>query len=379
MLAPDLRRDAGSDASAPSRRGSAASDEFTQHMGMSPGAVHALLHDLSPLRESIYWADFLMTSGLAYLSFGLALSNARASWSELAWLVVSSCAVYRMTLFTHELAHVSARELRAFRRVWNLVCGVPLLVPSFLYEMHAEHHDRRSYASLRDGEYRAFALLPRAEGVSSVLGALLAVPLLVLRFLVLAPLSWLLPPLRRFVLSKMSALVIEFRYERAVPSPLPARWLLQEAGCFLWCATLLALTLSHALDARVPLRAAAVLTGAVLLNALRVLCAHRYRSQGESGALLEQVLDSNNYPQGLAWLWAPLGLRYHAVHHLAPSLPYHALGRAHRRLMQSLPEHSAFRQTNRRSFLAGVDAVIGRRRQSPSAPLRARAEDGSRA
>jgi fatty acid desaturase len=81
---------------------------------------------------------------------------------------------------------------------------------------------------------------------------------------------------------------------------------------------------------------------------------------------VEQVLDSSNFPDGLAWLWAPLGLRYHAVHHLFPSLPYHTLGTAYRRLMQALPQDSAFRQTYRRSLFAGLDEVIGRRRVNGS-------------
>ena len=32
-------------------------------------------------------------------------------------------------------------------------------------------------------------------------------------------------------------------------------------------------------------------------------------------------------------LIAPVGLRYHALHHWIPSLPYHNLGRAHRLLI----------------------------------------------
>ena len=85
-------------------------------------------------------------------------------------------------------------------------------------------------------------------------------------------------------------------------------------------------------------------------------------------SFVEQVLDSNNFPAGLAWVWAPLGLRYHAVHHLFPKLPYHALGAAYRRIMSALPLQSEFRRTSRRSFLEGLDDVIGRRRANgPSA------------
>jgi fatty acid desaturase len=38
-------------------------------------------------------------------------------------------------------------------------------------------------------------------------------------------------------------------------------------------------------------------------------------------------------------------MRFHALHHLFPSLPYHALGAAHRRLMARLPPDSPYRLT----------------------------------
>ena len=44
-------------------------------------------------------------------------------------------------------------------------------------------------------------------------------------------------------------------------------------------------------------------------------------------------------------LWAPVGLRFHALHHLLPGLPYHSLGAAHRRLLAELPADSPYRQT----------------------------------
>lgn len=367
MLAPDARGPVSAQPQATRLRArAAAADELTHKLGMRPSELSALVADLAPLREAIYWGDLLATCAVAYGAFGLAIAGSGARWPELGWLALSACGVYRMTLFTHELAHAPARALRAFRVVWHLLCGVPLLVPSFLYEVHGAHHDRRSYACAGDGEYRAFALAPRVEALASVIGAAFAVPALVLRFLVLAPLGWLIRPVRRFVLEKISALVIDFGFSRSLPEPLPARWALQEAACFAWCALLLALTASGRLDPGLPLRAAAVLTGAVFMNALRVLCAHRYRSRGVPMSLAEQVLDSNNFPCGLAWLWAPLGLRYHAVHHLFPRLPYHALGAAYRRLMSALPPDSAFRQTSRRSLLAGLDDVIGRRRENGS-------------
>jgi fatty acid desaturase len=44
-------------------------------------------------------------------------------------------------------------------------------------------------------------------------------------------------------------------------------------------------------------------------------------------------------------LFFPVGLRYHALHHLFPTLPYHHLAEAHRRLLAALPEGSSYHRT----------------------------------
>jgi len=61
----------------------------------------------------------------------------------------------------------------------------------------------------------------------------------------------------------------------------------------------------------------------------------------------QQLLDSVNVPGNplITTLWAPVGLRFHALHHLLPGLPYHSLGTAHRRLLAELPADSPYRQT----------------------------------
>ena len=74
---------------------------------------------------------------------------------------------------------------------------------------------------------------------------------------------------------------------------------------------------------------------------------------------VEQIEDSNTVPGHplLTELLFPLGLRYHCLHHLLPSLPYHSLGTAHRRLMAQLPEDSPYRGTIRGSFLEAAREV----------------------
>jgi fatty acid desaturase len=71
-----------------------------------------------------------------------------------------------------------------------------------------------------------------------------------------------------------------------------------------------------------------------------------------------QFLDSVNVPPPtlLPALWAPVGLRYHAIHHLLPGLPYHALGEAHRRLSAALPGGSPYHRAN----YAGLPGLVRR-------------------
>ena len=82
---------------------------------------------------------------------------------------------------------------------------------------------------------------------------------------------------------------------------------------------------------------------------------NRYLSSGEPMTFVEQMLDSTTIPGG-PWsaLWAPLGMRFHALHHLFPAMPYHAMGAAHRRLMRQLPPDSPYHQTVVRSLPASI-------------------------
>ena len=335
--------------------------DFEAKIGLGRAQLNALVRDLKTPSRLCFWGDFAATWLVAAVSFGLCFF-AEGSLARALWFLTSVCATYRMTLFTHELTHLPKGSVPGFRIAWNLFCGIPLLIPSFMYEAHLIHHDRRTYGTGADGEYLEFASSARSQGVLAVLSAALAVPSLIVRFAVLSPVSVLIPGLRRRVLQYASALNIDFRAARPVPEPTPASWLLQEVACFGWCLALGLLAYHGIVPLRGLLLAAAVLTCAVALNSMRVLAAHRYTSRLPR-SFAEQVLDSNDFPRGTASLWAPLGLRYHAMHHLFPSLPYHALGEAHRRVHAALPEQSSLRQTVRTSLFSALNEVVGTRRR----------------
>jgi fatty acid desaturase len=122
---------------------------------------------------------------------------------------------------------------------------------------------------------------------------------------------------------------------------------LQEALCFVWLVALTALLIAGVVPLGFVPTAYLVSVVIMFLNGLRTLGAHRYTSDGGEVTFLDQLLDSINYPRHpwLASLWAPVGLRFHALHHLFPSLPYHNLAKAHKRLMAELPADSPYRLT----------------------------------
>jgi fatty acid desaturase len=248
--------------------------------------------------------------------------------------------------------------------VWNLFCGIPFLLPSFTYYTHLDHHRRKHYGTPQDGEY-----LPLGHQtpwhILFYLSQCLVIPgVVVVRFALLTPLTWCIPPLRRWVHRRISSLVMDPMYIR----PLPARdmllvWRLQEIGCFLFCATVAVLLfrgLQPGADPNGPFPVRrgvlpigflvqAYSTGVmiVFLNAVRTLGAHRFLNDGREMTFVEQLVDSVNYPRRplITGLWAPVGLRFHALHHLFPSMPYHNLASAHRRLMNELPDDSPYRRT----------------------------------
>jgi fatty acid desaturase len=310
-----------------------------------------IVEDLMTPRPVVYWADFLFHVGLGWSAFSLSLRLPPFSPLQLLFYVVASLALYRSVLFIHELAHRKPGTFGAFRLVWNLSCGFPLMVPAFLYrKVHNDHHAMRIFGTRADGEYLPFATRPPRHIVSYLLLILVLPFLFPLRFIVVAPLSYLHPKLRELVWQRFSSLTIDFEYRRLPPTARDGHsWRLQELGAFLYGATFVALIGVGVL----PLRAVILWYFAVLLvfllNSLRTLAAHTYRNPGDRPMnLSEQFLDSVDIPGNrfLTPLWAPVGLRYHATHHLFPTMPYHSLGEAYRRLASELPEAGPFLQAS---------------------------------
>ena len=101
-----------------------------------------------------------------------------------------------------------------------------------------------------------------------------------------------------------------------------------------------------------------------VLNQMRTAVAHYWENDGEQMPVLDQFLDSVNVPPPalLPFLWAPVGLRYHALHHLMPRLPYHNLGTAHRRLTEAFPADHVYRRVEQPELFPALARLLGRMR-----------------
>lgn len=311
----------------------------------------------------IYWTDFLLSAAAGWAAFVGAVLAPPFSLAQAVLVLAASAALFRAVLFTHELAHLKKGTFGTFRFVWNALIGAPFMVPSYSYTgVHIDHHRPGVYGSSRDGEYVSFGAGEPWRAIAYVLISFLLPPLLVVRFLILTPLSWIVRPLRAVIWRRLSSLAIDFSYDRHPPNKDDdGTWLIQETATSLFTIALAALIYFGLLPFRVFGVWYAVTATILFVNAIRTLGAHAYRYSGDDSVTkAEEFLDSVNVPAGdpLTRIIAPVGLRFHATHHLFPATPYHNLPKLHQALVAGLPDNAAYLSTLRKSYLDAVRRLL---------------------
>ena len=306
----------------------------------------SLVKDLHQPRPAIFWTDLLLSAVAGWGGVGVVLLA--KPFSATMWLgfVIATCALYRGLCFLHEISHIRRSHLRGFETTWNLIFGVPLLMPSFVYiGVHSNHHGLATYGTDQDPEYLPFA---QSHWMSIVFAAhSVLIPLaLLLRFLVLAPAGLLWPRFHHWLVVHASSLSMNTRYRRE-DSPvadrldaalggrdsaglagsrrhgLALRSCLEGSGNLVWRQCMrrrwpMPCALWEPIVTKVP----------ACLSIAEVNCSTRSTRPALCGP----------------HLWAPVGLRYHALHHYFPGIPYHHLGTAYRRLISSLSAEAAYQE-----------------------------------
>lgn len=312
--------------------------------------MRALVADCFARRPWIYWVDLLASSAVAYpAALYFLLAPGLGPLHVLAYFV-GGFGLFRLGSFIHEIQHMRRDEMASFKVVWNVLCGVPLLMTSNTYDNHADHHSARTYGTDQDGEY-----VPLASGPPSrILRYCLQVPVLpflaLLRFGVLGPLSLLHPGLRRWVLAHASSYGINPGYVLHPARQTSQRlYALRDLVCGIYVWALAAALAAGVLPFHFLPRLYVLVVFTIGLNWTRNLAAHRYHERSGPVGMVEQLEDTITITGG-PWmeLLFPVGLRYHSLHHVLATIPYHQLARANRILLDRLEPTSPYRRTHHR-------------------------------
>src|SRR3984957_6478139 len=116
-----------------------------------------IFRDLFKPRAWIYWVDLLVTLTIGMICLRQLRRNDFLTPLQTMGYIGAVLAFYRAGSFTHELVHLRTGSFLGFRVAWNLLCGIPFLMPSFMYYPHIAHHAKTHYATKDDGEYLALA------------------------------------------------------------------------------------------------------------------------------------------------------------------------------------------------------------------------------
>jgi fatty acid desaturase len=316
--------------------------------------------DLFTPNLSLYIVDFLVS--YAVFIGGWYLFHTGSDAFKWLGFVVGVLAVYRAGLFIHEIVHLPKKQFKPFFLLWNLLYGMPFLLPSFMYESHLKHHFPRVYGTAGDPEYVVLDGRGLFAQIIFLILHTVASPILVIfRFTVVTALSLISAKFRRISRQRFCALAINASYVDTSKSvdtdKFVSPW---EIGSFIVAVTVITGMIKGFVNPAYVIEFFMMLAAALFINGIRTLVAHCYANHElQPLTEIEQLSDSLNHVGNpiIGELLAPVGLRFHGLHHLFPTIPYHNLYEAHRRLMKELPDDDPYRAINFKSFFGAMWAM----------------------
>jgi fatty acid desaturase len=325
--------------------------------------IRSLLHDLQEPVSIYYWLDLSfvisMSIALSILFFSASFDFPLGNFIRVFTFVFDILILYRGLSFIHEIAHFRKKGIRGFETAWNFFIGAPLLMPTIMYlDVHMNHHRPNTYGTLQDPEYLPFKGKPTM--IFSFILQSLFIPLFLLgRFLILGPISLLFPRLEKFLITRATAFAMHFNYIRPISPALRHKVRVWQLVIIAMWYPFLYLSVVNKISWSLFIAWFVTVAAVSLINTLRALVAHSYSNLGNVFSRQQQIEDTVDTPDGFfAEIWAPVGLKYHALHHYFPNIPYHHLGEAYRRLQTFLPNDFYYRKTSSSSWLKSFATLL---------------------
>lgn len=309
------------------------------------------LSDLTSPSLRRFQIEFALSAITYWAAFFVGVTG-QTPTTRLTAIAIAVLACFRCIMFLHPIFHLPRPLRLKMQNTYDWLFGIWGLIPYALYaETHRVHHHPAHTASNRDPEYLAFSKTSRAFIASYIAKSLLIPSLLLIRFTTLTWLGTFSLPLRKWVELKASALSLRPDFEARIPTEAERKKRLRKE----WIGSLFFVSLVVASPGGLAIWFF-VATACSLMNALQLLVLHEYRGREEkASSTYDELDDTTTFTTQTPWfteIWAPVGQRFHALHHLVPNLPYYAMPEAHARLIEILPENSAYHRTFRKSYVA---------------------------
>lgn len=301
--------------------------------------------ELSKPKIAVIFTDLILSCSVYYGLFFLSVISTNL-YMQIFLAAASGFAFFRCLVFIHESYHLKD-QCPKLGWVYDILFGLPQKMPTFIYAPHKFHHLQNTYGTQADPEYEQITKLPKIMFILSPIIFLLVPSFYFIRH---GLLPMILPFIgrkgRSFVLTRLSTFAMNLAYIRPQPTEAEKRqWYLQELGTYLYNSIFIAAVFIGFLPLDVFFVWYIAFYVFYAVNYYRVLVSHRYVGTNLHFTAKEQVLDSVTVLSRNLFhkLLFPLGLQYHTLHHMYPTVPCHNLEGVHKMLLSVLPPQHPYR------------------------------------
>jgi fatty acid desaturase len=312
--------------------------------------IRNLLEQLKPffnIEPAVFYFDILTTGLIAWVSlFSLQLDSI-PFFAKILLGLVSYSAFYRGLMFIHEAVHFNKR-VPGFRHLYNFIFGFPCRIPFYIHDPHRYHHLPNTFGTQADPEYAYLKGTGAKTLLKPFLVGILSPFILIIRFGILPLISWTFPKKWNLTIyQKASTIIVNPSYLRPLPNEEDFKMARsEEVLCSLFFLLQIALFNLGIIKVDVVVAWLTLMIIGAFINVWRARIAHRYDNPGGSLSPLAQLRDSITVEKKfLSFLWAPAGMQYHSLHHLAPQIPYYNLQAAHESLIAKIDSQHPYSQT----------------------------------